>query len=147
MLKPILSFIIPLYNCESYIARCLDSVFDCGLSEEEKEKYIERCVSFLEKEHESDCFKKVLVTSDSITFLNRISKLSFVYVIPGEVVHVGFTYDASKKTYMKSFLDYYLLSYANKITLVREKSMYHSGFALRAAMLNNTQYNEEWMNV
>ena len=78
-------------------------------------------------------------------FLNRLSILPYVYVIPGDVVHMGFTYDASKKTYMKSFVDYFVLSNAKKVTLVRDDKMYHSGFALRAAMLNKAEYKETWM--
>ena len=46
---------------------------------------------------------------------------------------------------MKSFVDYYVLSYAKSVTLVRDKKMYNSGFALRAAMLNEAEYKETWM--
>ena len=115
------------------------------LAEEAREQYIQRCINLVEKEHETNTDRKMLVTSDSITFLNRVSTLPYVYVIPGEVVHIGFTYDAAKKTYMKSFVDYYVLSYAKSVTLVRDNKMYHSGFALRAAMLNNAQYSEIWL--
>lgn len=115
------------------------------LPEKEREEYIQRCLSLVEKEHNKDTDKKMLVTSDSITFLNRVSALPYVYTIPGEVVHISFTYDASKKIYMKSFIDYYVLSHANNVTLVRDKKMYHSGFALRAAMLNDAEYQEVWM--
>lgn len=115
------------------------------LPESEREEYIQRCMNLVAKEHESNPNKKILVTSDSITFLNRLAALPYVYVIPGEVVHIGFTYDAAKKTYMKSFVDYYVLSYAKSVTLVRDKKMYHSGFALRAAMLNKAEYMEVWM--
>lgn len=116
------------------------------LPESEREEYIQRCMRLVAKEHESNPDKKMLVTSDSITFLNRLAALPYVYVIPGEVVHIGFTYDAAKKTYMKSFVDYYVLSYAAQVTLVRDKLMYHSGFALRAAMLNGAMYNEVWLS-
>ena len=115
------------------------------LPESEREEYIQRCMNLVAKEHESNPDKKMLVTSDSITFLNRLAALPYVYVIPGEVVHIGFTYDAAKKTYMKSFVDYYVLSFASQVTLVRDKKMYHSGFALRAAMLNGAEYKETWM--
>lgn len=115
------------------------------LPESEREDYIQHCMNLVAKEHESNPDKKMLVTSDSITFLNRLEVLPYVYVIPGEVVHIGFTYDAAKKTYMKSFVDYYVLSYAKSVALVRDKKMYHSGFALRAAMLNNAEYREIWL--
>lgn len=112
------------------------------LLKSEREEYIQRCMKLVAKEHGSNPDKKMLVTSDSITFLNRLAALPYVYVIPGEVVHIGFTYDAAKKTYMKSFVDYYVLSFAKAVTLVRDKKMYHSGFALRAAMLDGAEYKE-----
>lgn len=115
------------------------------LPEEEREDYIQRCINMVVKEHDLHPGRKLLVTSDSSTFLGRLAVLPYVYVIPGEVVHIGFTYDAAKKTYMKSFVDYYVLSYAQSVTLVRDKRMYHSGFALRAAMLNDAEYLEKWL--
>ena len=136
------------YNAMVFRFRQLLGDFKEGgeiLSEAEREPYINRCVAIVEKMHQQTPQGKMLVTSDSTTFLQRVSTLPYVYTIPGEVAHVGFTYDASKKTYMKSFVDYYVLSYAIRVTLVRDKKMYHSGFALRAAMLNNADYQEMWM--
>ena len=115
------------------------------LPHDERGAYIERCIAIVRKEHEQNPNQKILVTSDSGTFLKEVATLPYVYTIPGEVVHIGFTYDAAKKTYMKSFVDYYVLSYAKCITLVRDKKMYHSGFALRAAMLNEVKYKETWL--
>lgn len=115
------------------------------LPENEREAYIKQCIAAVEREHDKQPEKKMLVTSDSKTFLARVSELPYVYTIPGDVVHMGFTYDAAKKTYMKSFVDYFVLAHASKVTLVRDKKMYHSGFALRAAMLNDAEYREVWM--
>jgi len=112
------------------------------LSAKERDTYINRCMKTIKLLHEEMADKHILVTSDSITFLNTISSLPYVYVIPGNVVHIGFTFDAEKKTYMKSFVDYFVLSYASKVYLVRDKKMYHSGFALRAALLNKAEYKE-----
>ena len=115
------------------------------LPTEDREPYMERCLAVVRKEHDQKPDQKILVTSDSGTFLKMVSTLPYVYVIPGEVVHIGFTYNAAKMTYMKSFVDYYMLSYAKCVTLVRDKKMYHSGFALRAAMLNDAEYKETWI--
>lgn len=115
------------------------------LPEEKREQYIQRCMNLVKKEYESNMGQRLLVTSDSITFLNKVSTLPYVYVIPGDVVHIGFTYDASKKTYMKSFVDYYVLANADTVTLACDKLLFHSGFAPRAAMLNNAKYAETWL--
>lgn len=136
------------YNAMVFRFRQLLGDFKEGgdtLPENEREKYIQRCMDVVKREHELQPDRKLLVTSDSSTFLGKLLVLPYVYVIPGEVVHIGFTYDAAKKTYMKSFVDYYVLSYAKKITLVRDKQMYHSGFAYRAAKLNGASYLEVWM--
>lgn len=107
----------------------------------QRQAYIDRCVRTVEQLHQS-CQSTILVTSDSGTFLAQVSRLPYVYVIPGKVVHIGFTFDASKQVYMKSFVDYYMLSYARTVYLVRDKLMYHSGFPRRAALLNGAEYRE-----
>lgn len=136
------------YNAMVFRFRQLLGDFKEGgdtLPEIDREQYIQRCMNTVIGEHKLQPDQKLLVTSDSSTFLGRLSVLPYVYVIPGEVVHIGFTYDAAQKTYMKSFVDYYVLSYAKKISLVRDKQLFHSGFALRAAMLNGAEYSETWM--
>ena len=113
------------------------------LPENERKLYMDRCLRFV-KQHIVNG-KKLLVTSDSKSLLDEIAKIDGAYVIPGEVVHVGFTLNAQKAIYMKSFVDYFVLADARKITLVRDQRMYHSGFAKRAALLNGAEYKEEWM--
>lgn len=114
------------------------------LLEDERMPYIEKCINAILKLHEHIPDKKILVTADSHTFLDTLKErnLPYVYVMPGRVVHIGFTQDASKKTYMKSFLDMYMLSYASTVFLVRDKMMYHSGFPYRASLLNGARYEE-----
>ena len=86
---------------------------------------------------------KILVTSDSGRFLQEITKqLDFVRIIPGKVVHMDHTANAAFDTYMKSFEDMLLLSKADKIYLLQTGDMYHSGFAKRASMINNKEYEE-----
>ena len=111
---------------------------------EQREAYIERCIETVKKLHKQYGDKNILVTADSSTFLSELKEksLPYVYVMPGKVVHLGFTADASKAVYMKSFLDMYMISYADTVYLVRDKLMYHSGFPLRAALLNRAEYKE-----
>ena len=111
---------------------------------EQREAYIERCIETVKELHKQYGDKNILVTADSSTFLSELKEksLPYVYVMPGKVVHLGFTADASKTVYMKSFLDMYMISYADTVYLVRDKLMYHSGFPLRAALLNRAEYKE-----
>ncbi len=114
------------------------------LPEDERMPYIERCIKAVSELHGRVPEKKILVTADSHTFLDTLTKrdLPYVYVMPGRVVHIGFTLNASKATYMKSFLDMYMLSYASTVFLVRDKMMYHSGFPYRSSLLNGVRYKE-----
>lgn len=82
------------------------------------------------------------MTSDSITFLEHARKRDFVYVIPGTVVHMEWTTDASENIYLKSFVDLFMLSYAEKVYLVVGPDMYRSGFAERGAMISGVPYEE-----
>ena len=109
-----------------------------------REPYIQQCVQTVAHLHELHPEKKILVTADSHTFLDDLmaASLPYVCVMPGKVVHLGFTSDASKAVYMKSFLDMYMISFADTVYLVRDKLMYHSGFPYRAALLGGTNYEE-----
>lgn len=112
---------------------------------EQRKPYIERCINTVKALHKQNPEKKILVTADSSTFLTELgsSALPYVYIMPGKVVHIGFTYDASHATYLKSFLDMYMLSLADTVYLVRDKLMYHSGFPYRSALLGGAKYQEQ----
>lgn len=128
------------------------------LDAEERTGYIQRCIACVERMHRQIPDKRILVTSDSTTFLAALHAYVYgehadmeatdgwLYLIPGKVVHIGFTFDANRKTYMKSFVDYYMLSYAATVYLVRDKRMYNSGFPHRAALLNGADYQEINLN-
>lgn len=112
------------------------------LPESEREAYIQKCIDGIHKLHDVYPNDRLLVTSDSKTFLDRLSTLDYVYVIPGKIVHIGFTFDADRDTYMKSFVDYYMLSYAKKVCMMTDQLLFRSGFPKRAAMMNNADYEE-----
>ena len=114
------------------------------LPAEQREAYIERCIETVKELHKQYGDKNILVTADSSTFLSELKEksLPYVYVMPGKVVHLGFTADASKAVYMKSFLDMYMISFADTVYLVRDELMYHSGFPYRAALLGGANYEE-----
>jgi hypothetical protein len=110
------------------------------LPDNEKEFLINKCMKHLEEIYsENDC-RKVLVTSDSVSFLEKAKRLPFVYVIPGDVRHIDAVKNASKDADMKVFLDYFVLSRSKKVYLVIEDQMYRSGFSYRAALLNNVPF-------
>ena len=114
------------------------------LAKDEQNVLIKKCIDKVKELHtERHPDNKILVTSDSGRFLQEITKqLDFVRIIPGKVVHMDHTANAAFDTYMKSFEDMLLLSKADKIYLLQTGDMYHSGFAKRASMINNKEYEE-----
>jgi hypothetical protein len=110
------------------------------LPDNEKEILIHKCIGHLKEIYRENDYAKVLVTSDSITFLEEARKLPFVYVIPGEISHVDHRQSVNKDAILKVFLDYFMLTYSKKIYLVIEEQMYQSGFSYRAALHGNIPF-------
>lgn len=108
----------------------------------ERNALIEKSKALLYDLHDKHKGTRILVTSDSGTFLGLVSQIEFVYVVPGRVVHMDYTDDADFFVYEKSFIDLLMLSRAQKVYLACSGDMYRSGFAKRGAMIGNVDYEE-----
>ncbi len=82
----------------------------------------------------------VLVTSDSATFLAAVKDLKNIYTIPGKVVHIDNVADAENEVYLKSFVDFLMLSRAQKIYSLGTSIMYKSDFPKYAAKVHNIPF-------
>ena len=114
-----------------------------ALSLEEQEALIKKCINqimMLQQNH-SD-IKKILITSDSAKFLKEVSKLDFVYVLPGEIGHMDTKSEDDISIHMKTFLDFFMLAKSQKIYLLIIGKMYKSGFSNRAAKLSGIPFVE-----
>ena len=111
-----------------------DEWSDCTLPDFEKERYINDGISEIEKVFIENKHMKVLVSSDSKTFLERCRSLPYVYIIPGEISHTNIK---GAITYDKEFLDLLMLSKAKKIYVFHRDKMWRSGFPLAASMIGN----------
>lgn len=109
-------------------------------SMEEKEMLIDQCLQSIIKLKDKERNMRCLVTSDSITFLDRAKLIQNVYVIPGNLIHMGSENNGTYEQYEKSFLDFYLLSESSKIYNVVLGNMYPSGFPKFAAKINNVAF-------
>ncbi|MDE5935044.1 MAG: hypothetical protein K2G95_04655, partial [Muribaculaceae bacterium] len=113
--------------------------------EKEKEALVVKCldaVSELKKRHGD---KALLVTSDSAAFLQRVSQIEGVHIIPGKLIHIDQVSgevdgDTGREVYMKSFLDFYMLSEAQKIYRIGTSYMYPSEFPVYAAKVNGIPF-------
>lgn len=82
----------------------------------------------------------VLVTSDSMKFIDSLKDVRNIYCFPGKVVHIDCTYGEQKEAYMKSFIDFFMLSTARKIYSVGTAQMYRSNFPAYAAKLRDIPF-------
>lgn len=113
------------------------------LARKEKEILIEKCLNAIQNvKNENQNVSSVLVTSDSTYFLEKVkSKFSYVYVIPGKVSHVDYTDVPEKLAYLKSFVDLFMISKAEKIYCYSTGAMYkRSGFARLASLITDRPY-------
>lgn len=117
------------------------------LLKEHRKLYINKCLNTVKCLHELHSEQEILVTADSSTVLKPIGStlLPFIYITPGKVVHLRFAFDASKQTYMKSFVVYYMLSYASTVFQVRDKTPFNSGFPKGTIMLRGEDSEEFWL--
>ena len=109
------------------------------LNKNENQKLINKCIDALLK-LQKELIKPILVTSDSTTFLSEISSIEGIVTIPGKVVHLDCTDTESDDVYMKSFVDFIMLSKAEKIYSIGTDQMYPTEFPLYAAKINNIPF-------
>ena len=84
---------------------------------------------------------KVLVTADSMTFLERASQLPDAYVIPGDVCHIAVADDSTPDdVHLKTFLDLMMISRAEKVYLGMGEGMYNSSFSRTGAMIGGKPF-------
>ena len=104
---------------------------------------LDKCVSkVIAMREEYPEVNKFLITADSETFLKEVSHLPFVHLLPGDIGHMDDKTENSITLHMKTFLDFYMLSYSKKIFLLVAENMYKSGFAKRASKLHNVPFTE-----
>lgn len=110
------------------------------LSEGEQTVYISKCLDQLDKIHQDNDGKIILVASDSQRFIDAVKEKSYVYIIPGEIGHVDNCGSDAHAIHLKTFLDLLTIAGAEKVYLIKTGCMYKSGFAVTAAAINARPY-------
>lgn len=111
------------------------------LTATEQQALIAACVAQVEaiRERHPEA-ARVLVTSDSSRFLAACAALPYVYVIPGEVVHVDVRGTGGDRRHLKTFTDFFAIARASHSYLLRTGDMYRSSFSLRAAQMGGHSF-------
>lgn len=113
------------------------------LSTDEKEELIKKNLKQLQQIHNSNGDRKILVNSDSTTFLQRAAELEYTYIIPGNVTHIDSENSRNEyEAYEKTFLDFFMIANAEKILLLRTGKMYNSGYPYAASKIYNKPFEK-----
>jgi len=101
------------------------------LSEDKKENLINRCLDGIKRVINDNKGKKIVVFSDSRVFLSRVGELP-VYVLDGKTGHISFEHD--KDVVTKTFIDFYMISNAERIYMIKASEIYTSAFPYYATL-------------
>ncbi len=112
------------------------------LSKAEQTQLINKNIEQLNILHNKFPQKKILVNSDSCTFLQEAAKLNFTYIIPGEIRHVDSSDVIKEHTHDKTFTDFFMIANAAEIFLFITGGMYNSGFPFAASRLYNRPFHK-----
>lgn len=111
------------------------------LPNEEKKELIEKNLYQLQNLHKRFPNKKILVNSDSTTFLQMASKFEYVHVNLGNVTHIDANNEHDEyEVYEKTFLDFFTIANADRIFLLRTGKMYKSGYPYAASKIYNRPF-------
>lgn len=109
------------------------------LNTQRKQMLLDACIRQLQELHTKHP-GPMLVCSDSTTFLQTAARLSFVHTISGTVSHIDNDRPQSYQYYQKTFLDFFVISRASHVFLLRHRLMYASGFPYCAALIGDKPF-------
>lgn len=121
-----------------------NEVYGCSktLTEEERNELVEKNIQQLEYLHKRFPTHKILVNSDSKTFLAATKKLEYTYIIPGVISHT----DNNKaivpiEAHDKTLTDFFMIANASSIYMFVTGLMRRSGFPYAASLIYNKPFN------
>lgn len=138
------SYVSITFRFQQLLGDLKEGNFPVLTKKKEKENLINTCLNFVRYVRlKNPEVKTILVTSDSVSFLERVKIIDSVYVVPGKVVHVDFNKEpVDISVHLKSFLDLFLISKAKKIYNVSYSPLYTSGFPFLASLISGHEYIE-----
>lgn len=110
------------------------------LPEEAQLQLMEKCKSAIEKTIGREEEKTAYVFSDSIKFLNHVSRNPNIRVTTGEPKHLELSGENTYDVHLKTFLDFMAISGSRKIFLIKSKEMYNSNFSRYASKINQVEF-------
>ena len=110
------------------------------LGVDEREVLLEACKRQVVALRERYPKHKIVVCSDSTTFLKSIRSLKYTYVIPGQVSHIDNDGVHDYEYYEKTFTDFFIISQADKVFLLTGGGLMKSGYPYAAARIGEKPF-------
>lgn len=124
---------------------CLDDfneeVYCEPLSVAERKLLLDNCMKKLKDIVERSPEKKLVICSDSSTFIGEANKHFDIITTPGTISHIGNDDVHDYDYYEKTFLDFYIIAGANKTYLLKGPHMMKSGFPYAASLISHKSLN------
>jgi len=124
---------------------CLDDfneeVYCEPLEAAERKQLLEKCMTELTKIAQKHPEKRLVICSDSTTFINKVRKHFDIITTPGTISHIGNDNVHNYEYYEKTFLDFYTIAGASEVFLLKGPHMMKSGFPYAAALVGQKPYN------
>lgn len=137
-------YVAAVFRFQNLLGDFREYHFKSITDKDEAERLIAQCLEAVSWLRTTLGGQALLVTSDSVTFLRRVSRLEGVRIIPGTLAHMDGqkrpVIENSYEVYLKSFLDFYMLSEAQKIYRIGTPQMYPSEFPVYAAKVHHVPF-------
>ena len=112
-----------------------EEVYNEPLPAAEQQQLLDSSIEQLMALKQQYADKRIVVCSDSTTFLERSREAVGAYIIDGIVSHIGNDTIRSYEYYEKTFLDFFTIARADAVFLLKGPGMYRSNFPQAAALL------------
>lgn len=114
---------------------------DPTLPASEQESLMTRALAELRGVMERNCGKRILLATDSATFVERVRREEpEVQFIPGEIKHIGTAAETSDGAVVKMFIDYYMIAGAERVYNIVGPGMWPSAFPEYAAKIGRCPF-------
>ena len=112
------------------------------MTEEKRLALINKCKIQIDDLHKRHPGWKILVNSDSTTFLDIVRPIEYTYIIPGTISHVDNPTPVAENVHDKTFADFFMIANAKSIHLVIAEQMYDSNFPYVASLLYGRPFHK-----
>lgn len=112
------------------------------LSQDERESLIQANIEQIKRLHKQYADMKILVNSDSKTFLEHADNLEYTYVVPGNIEHIDNTLNTAENAHDKTLTDFFMIANAKEIFLFVTGKMYNSNFPYAASLIYNRPFRK-----